>query len=55
MKAVRWDVTDRTRCRHLNDLTRTDAGPGNVMLTPDGRAVVGAAHGADTIHVWTLD
>lgn len=54
VKSVRWDVTDRTRPRHLDDLTRTDAGPGNFMPTPDGRAVVGAAHGADTIHVWTL-
>jgi len=55
VKSVRWDVTDRARPRHVNDLTRSDAGPGNFILTPGGRAVVGAAHGADTVHVWTLD
>ncbi|WP_157437080.1 WD40 repeat domain-containing protein [Actinoplanes subtropicus] len=54
VRSVRWDVTDRTRCRHVDDLTRADAGPGSFMLTPDGRALVSAAHGADTLHVWTL-
>jgi len=52
VKSDRWDVTDRSRCRHVDDLTRTDAGPGNFMLTPDGRALVSAAHGADIIQVW---
>ena len=55
IKSTRWDVTDRTRGRYLNERSRTDAGPGNFRLTPDAQAVVGAAHGADTITVWTLD
>jgi WD40 repeat protein len=55
IKSTRWDVTDRTRSRYLNERNRTDAGPGNFLLTPDARAVVGAAHGAVTINVWTLD
>jgi hypothetical protein len=40
---------------HLDQRTRTDAGPGNFLLTPNARAVVSAAHGADTIRAWTLD
>ena len=55
IKSTRWDVTDRARGRYLNERNRTDAGPGNFLLTPDARAVVGAAHGADIITVWTLD
>jgi WD40 repeat protein len=54
VKAIRWDVTDRTQCHRLDEATRTDAGPGQFRLAPDARAVVGAAHGADTIAVWTI-
>jgi hypothetical protein len=40
-------------CRHLDDATRNNAGPGQFRLTHDGRALVSAAHGTDTITVWT--
>jgi WD40 repeat protein len=52
--ANRWDITDRSRCHHIDQRTRTDAGPGSFLLTPDARAVVSAAQGADTIRVWAV-
>ena len=54
IKSTRWDVTDRMHARHLDDAFRDNAGPGQFRLTPGGRAVVGAAHGSDTVGVWTL-
>lgn len=55
VKSTRWDVTDPARCARLGaDIRRDNAGPGQFRLTPDGRAVVSAARGEDTIRVRTI-
>jgi WD40 repeat protein len=55
IKASAWDITDPSRPRHLNDVVRTDAGPGIFKISPDGRSVVSADHPQhDRIAVWNI-
>jgi WD40 repeat protein len=50
-----WDVTDPVHPVRTQVLTRPTNGPGHVVLSPDGRTLVGAAADAsNTVSLWRL-
>jgi len=50
-----WDLTDPAHPVRTRVLTRPTNGPGRVVLSPDGRTLVGAAADAtNTVSIWRL-